>query len=163
MKVNIIGKGVISGIGLLPAYNKELTESEIRRLLNFQNVRVFQVGGGLITKSSFMRSSNKRPATPVRNIDRTIQRPTPVPVETAEAPDENPVVESLEEAVVTTADTDTDIEAASDADNDATVSESNEEVVDVDETTDVQESEPASEPQNNGGQYNHYNKKKKHR
>ena len=63
MKVNIVGRGSIAGIGLLPVYNKELTDSEIRRLLNFQNIRVYEVGGGLITKSSFLR---KTPAKPVR-------------------------------------------------------------------------------------------------
>lgn len=40
MKVNVIGRGAISGIGLLPVHDIELDKAGISRILNFNNVRV---------------------------------------------------------------------------------------------------------------------------
>ena len=54
MKVNITGKGIIPGINTIPpAYNIELDETQIRRLLNFNNIRVYEATSGcLITKKN---------------------------------------------------------------------------------------------------------------
>ena len=54
MKVNITGKGIIPGINTIPpAYNIELEETQIRRLLNFNNIRVYEATSGrLITKKN---------------------------------------------------------------------------------------------------------------
>ena len=54
MKVNITGKGIIPGINTIPpAYNIDLDETQIRRLLNFNNIRVYEATSGcLITKKN---------------------------------------------------------------------------------------------------------------
>ena len=54
MKVNILGKGVIPGIGALaPQYNVDLNEAQVKRLLNYQQFRIGDVKTGLlITKSN---------------------------------------------------------------------------------------------------------------
>ena len=54
MKVNITGKGIIPGVNTIPpAYNIELDETQIRRLLNFNNIRVYEATSGcLITKKN---------------------------------------------------------------------------------------------------------------
>ena len=54
MKVNITGKGIIPGVNTIPpAYNIELEETQIRRLLNFNNIRVYEATSGcLITKKN---------------------------------------------------------------------------------------------------------------
>lgn len=52
MKVNISGKGIIPGINKIPpVYNYDMSENEIRRLLNFTNIRVYiSETGKLVTK-----------------------------------------------------------------------------------------------------------------
>lgn len=54
MKVNIIGKGPVPGLNILaPVYNQELEKSQIQRILNYPNFRVYGADGvGLITKRS---------------------------------------------------------------------------------------------------------------
>ena len=54
MKVNITGKGIIPGVNTIPpVYNIELDETQIRRLLNFNNIRVYEATSGcLITKKN---------------------------------------------------------------------------------------------------------------
>lgn len=57
MKVNIIGKGPIPGINALaPVYNQELDKNQIKRILNYQEFKVYGANGiGLITKRSIDR------------------------------------------------------------------------------------------------------------
>ena len=66
MKVNIIGKfpgQYLNGVGILPQRGVELTEAEVRRLLNFREIRVFDAtSGSLLTKATF--ASKKKPVTP---------------------------------------------------------------------------------------------------
>ena len=68
MKVNIIGKfsgQYLNGVGILPQRGIELTEAEVRRLLNFRDIRVFDAtSGGLLTKASF--DTKKKSATPAK-------------------------------------------------------------------------------------------------
>lgn len=55
MRVNIIGKGtIIPEVNTIPpVYNVELEESQIRRLLNFNDIRVYESRSGcLITKKN---------------------------------------------------------------------------------------------------------------
>ena len=55
MRVNIIGKGtIIPEVNTIPpVYNIELEESQIRRLLNFNDIRVYESRSGcLITKKN---------------------------------------------------------------------------------------------------------------
>lgn len=54
MKVNVTGKGFMKGVGILPARGIELSETEIRRLFNFNGVRVFDATTGMqITRATF--------------------------------------------------------------------------------------------------------------
>ena len=54
MRVNISGRGIIPILGTVaPAYNVELSESQVKRLLNFPMFRVFVTDTGkLITKGN---------------------------------------------------------------------------------------------------------------
>lgn len=54
MKINIVGKGIIPGMGILPpVYNIEKSETDVRRLTNFRNIRVYcSENGLLITKKN---------------------------------------------------------------------------------------------------------------
>lgn len=54
MKINISGKGMIPGMGVLPpVYNVEKSETDVRRLINFRNIRVYcSENGLLITKKN---------------------------------------------------------------------------------------------------------------
>lgn len=70
MKVNVTGKGFMKGVGILPARGIELSETEIRRLFNFNNVRVFDAATGMqITRATF--ENMKRPVgkKPTLKID----------------------------------------------------------------------------------------------
>lgn len=57
MRVNIIGKGPIPGINALaPVYNQDLDKNQIKRILNYQEFKVYGANGiGLITKRSIDR------------------------------------------------------------------------------------------------------------
>lgn len=101
MKVNIEGAGVVSGIGLLPVYGVELPEDEIKRLLNFRNIRVYDASnGGLITKKRFVDSKRARAirnhnaaigVVKVVDLKPTVVTPSTVTKETEVEP--TPVVE----------------------------------------------------------------------
>lgn len=58
MKVNITGNGIIPGLGTLaPIYNHDMTEREVQRLLNFNNVYVYKSStGALITRNNLSAS-----------------------------------------------------------------------------------------------------------
>lgn len=96
MKVNIIGKfpgQTLSGIGILPRRGIEMTEAEVQRLLNFQNIRVFDaVNGGLLTKSSF-------------NVKKTAQKSVVTTTKEQPAPVVEPKIESVTPVVTTTLET----------------------------------------------------------
>ena len=83
MKVNITGKGFIPGINsIAPVYNRELDESQVRRLLNFNNLRVFDsITGKLITKKSISTIVNesgaeKKPDVPVTPVVEETEKKT---------------------------------------------------------------------------------------
>lgn len=49
MKVNISGRGVIPGIGTIPPiYGRDMSEKEVRRLLNFDSFRLYESNTGLL-------------------------------------------------------------------------------------------------------------------
>ena len=92
MKVNIIGKvpgQFVSGIGILPVYGKELGDDEIKRLLNFGYVKVYDATtGGLITKNTFAKQARaakkptiKKPAAPTPVVETKPYTPAEVVVE----------------------------------------------------------------------------------
>lgn len=102
MKVNIIGKTpgqFVSGIGILPVYGKELGDDEIKRLLNFGYVKVYDATtGGLITKNTFAKQARaakkpaiKKPAAPKPVVETKPYTPAEIAVEPT--PVEEPAVE----------------------------------------------------------------------
>ena len=96
MKVNVIGRGAVSGVGILPVRGIELTEMQIRRILNFKNVRVFNADtGALITVASLNAKKNQPVKKPVKPA---APQPKPVPVVKPE-PYVEPVVEVVPEPV----------------------------------------------------------------
>lgn len=181
MKVNVTGRGALPGVGILPARNIELTENDVRRLLNFKNVRVYDAETGeLITPRYFI---GQKP--PAKKTAKPIEvKPEPIPVkeevveaapivETVAEPDPIIEVQAKEETVVATEEQETpvieeSIEEISEIVEetpivedtvDETVEETIEEVAPVEETT-AEETTGESEedkPRNTG------NKKKRNR
>lgn len=78
MRVNISGRGIIPILGTVaPAYNVELSESQVKRLLNFPMFRVFVTDTGrLITKGNinevFSVQSWKNSKDPVVNYVKNV-------------------------------------------------------------------------------------------
>ena len=74
MKINVIGKfpgQYLNGVGVLPQRGIEMTESDVLRLLNFTNIRVFDAtSGGLLTKATFASKKKQAPTAviPKKNV-----------------------------------------------------------------------------------------------
>ena len=99
MRVNVNGRGFINGIGLLPQRNIELGETEIRRLFNFRNCKVYLAATGeLLTPMYFdqkKKEAEKKAAAPV--VEKT---PEPiVEVATPIVVTEEKVAEVVEEVL----------------------------------------------------------------
>lgn len=146
MKVNITGKGIIPGINTIPpAYNIELEETQIRRLLNFNNIRVYEATSGcLITKKNIktVLTASASMVDTVLNVNNdTDVKVEDKPVESNKVVD----VEYTSDAEVSTDmnDTTDDIEEKSDEHMEDIVIESTDELVDevdtVTETSVVEE------------------------
>lgn len=76
MKVNVTGRGFVPGPNsIAPVYNQEMSESQIRRILNLGNLRVFDATtGGLITKkniNNILSDKNKTDAKKEVEVDKT--------------------------------------------------------------------------------------------
>ena len=129
MKVNITGKGIIPGVNTIPpAYNIELDETQIRRLLNFNNIRVYEATSGcLITKKNIktvLTTSASMVDVPL-NVNNDDVKVEDKPVESNKVVD----VEYTSDAEVST-DTIDDIEEKSDEHMEDIVIESTDELVD---------------------------------
>ena len=77
MKINIVGKGIIPGMGILPpVYNIEKSETDVRRLTNFRNIRVYcSENGLLITKKnvdSFFKTKIDTTPKTVDGVERKV-------------------------------------------------------------------------------------------
>lgn len=111
MKVNVIPKvrgQFLNGVGILPVYSKEMTDSEIRRLLNFRDVSVYDsTTGGRITKNTMLTKARLEKENATKNAipviekpveTKVVEQPKPVVAEVA-VPEtvEEPVVESVVE------------------------------------------------------------------
>ena len=130
MKVNITGKGIIPGINTIPpAYNIELEETQIRRLLNFNNIRVYEATSGcLITKKNIktvLTASSSIVDTSLNVNNDNDVKVEDKPVESNKVVD----VEYTSDAEVST-DTIDDIEEKSDEHMEDIVIESTDELVD---------------------------------
>ena len=138
MKVNITGKGIIPGVNTIPpAYNIELDETQIRRLLNFNNIRVYEATSGcLITKKNIktvLTASSSMVDTVLNVNNDTDVKVEDKPVESNKVVD----VEYTSDVEVSTDATD-DIEEKSDEHMEDIVIESTDELVDeVDTVTET--------------------------
>lgn len=158
MKVNITGKGKIPGVGALaPIYGKDLSEKEIRRLLNFSSFRLFDYETGLlITKKNISKMLDNKPTEiPIINDTEHVEISSVIE-ETVEdvSYDELPEIiadEVVEESVCdVTGDVINDVVDETESNTD--------EIVSVDEI-----STNTSENNNRNNNYNRNKNKKKHK
>ena len=109
MKVNITGFGTIPRIGILaPAYNVEMDQQGVRRMMNFPEFRVFDAETGtIITRKNIndvLASKHvKKPATEEKPKKQQKATENPVVEETPVI--ETPVVEEVKVEVSTYEDT----------------------------------------------------------
>ena len=158
MKVNITGRGIIPGLGVIPPiYNKEMSIPAISRLLNFPNFSVFDATTGI-------RFTKKN----IKNVAMNTQTPyTGVDVDPPKTPNKQtrvtPVVEKAPEPPIIEEEPTDEVEEVT------AVSEPEEttEVTSVEETVDttdeVEETETVDEEpsqQQSSNTYNNYNRKK---
>ena len=158
MKVNITGRGIIPGLGVIPPiYNKEMSIPAISRLLNFPNFSVFDATTGI-------RFTKKN----IKNVAMNTQSPyTGFDVDPPKTPNKQtrvtPVVEKAPEPPVIEEEPTDEVEEVT------AVSEPEEttEVISVEETVDttdeVEETETVDEEpsqQQSSNTYNNYNRKK---
>ena len=130
MKVNITGKGIIPGVNTIPpAYNIELDETQIRRLLNFNNIRVYEATSGcLITKKNIKTVLTAS----VSIVDTSLNVNNDNDVKVEDKPVESNKVVDVEYTsdVEVSTDTTDDIEEKSDEHMEDIVIESTDELVD---------------------------------
>lgn len=171
MKVNVIPKvrgQFLNGVGILPVYSKEMTDSEIRRLLNFRDVSVYDsTTGGRITKNTMLtrarleKENATKNATPVieKPVEtKPVEQPKPVIAEvTVPETVEEPVVEQEPEQVNEIIDT---VDGVDEVALVSATEETNDEVVDIPET----ENETDTTPVETSEDKPYYKKRnKKHR
>jgi len=103
MKVNVYGRGVIPGVGLLPVYNIEMNDQQILRTLNFRDVRVFNAATGIIITRQGLLEKMAEPKKLVPVVAKPVVKETPVvqpePVKVEPVVVEAPVVEPVVEEV----------------------------------------------------------------
>ena len=166
MKVNVLGRGGIPGIGILPVYGVELNQQGIQRLLNFKNARVFNAETNLIiTKENINSLFVKKPETPApENVEEpVVEAPAPVKEEYV-APAVEVVPEVVEEPVVEEA-----VETEAEPEVEETVEEVTEtveetvaeEVVDEVATEEEAPAEETEEEKPEGSPYKRRNRRKK--
>lgn len=158
MKVNITGFGTIPRIGILaPAYNVEMDQQGVRRMMNFPEFRVFDAETGtIITRKNIndvlASKQVKKPATEEK--PKKQQKATEAPVVEETPVTETPEVEEVEEVKVEVS-TYEETEAVNDeAEIIEDVIDTTAAVVDTDEAPQVQSED--RKPQN-------YHKNKKRR
>lgn len=112
MKVNILGKGIIPGIGTLaPKYDAELSKAEIKRLLNYSQFRIGDVATGLLITKRNVESFFKQPI--VTELPKSKPIEIPKKVETAKETYIEPVVEVEEISPIEITEPDTVVEVTS--------------------------------------------------
>lgn len=87
MKVNIHGKGLIPNLGLAPKFGVDLNESEIRSLLNFSMLRVYEASTG-----NFINKKNVDNFFKIKDISKQKKVKQ-------NAPEEKPITSVIEESV----------------------------------------------------------------
>lgn len=164
MKVNITGRGIIPGLGVIPPiYNKEMSIPAISRLLNFPNFSVFDATTGIRFTKKNIKTIAMNTQKPYAGVDvdppKTPDKQTkvtPVVEKTTEPEppviEEVPVVESEEVTVVSEPEETTDVAS------DEEVVEEDVDIADEAEETETVDEKSAQQQTSNG--YNNYNRKK---
>lgn len=97
MKVNISGRGVVPGMGVLaPVYGVEMSKDSILRFLNFQNFKLFEASSGaLITRSNLEEFFKPKSEKPVKKTTtrKTVAKKKEEPKKVVEEPKQEPVEE----------------------------------------------------------------------
>lgn len=164
MKVNVLGRGGIPGIGILPVYGIELNQQGIQRLLNFKNARVFNAETNLIiTKENVNSLFVKKPETPApeKVEEPVVEAPAPVKEEYV-APAVEVVPEVVEEPVVEEV-----VETEAEPEVEETVEEVTETVEEtvaeeaVEEVATEEEAPAEEEEKTEGSPYKRRNRRKK--
>lgn len=168
MKVNITGKGIIPGLGVIPPiYNKEMSIPAISRLLNFPNFSVFDAATGIRFTKKNIKNVAMNAQSPYTGVDvdppKTPNKQTRVTPAVEKAPEppvieEEPTGEAEEVTAVSEPEETPVIEETTDVVSDEeTVEET------VDTTDEVKETETVDEEssqQQSSNTYNNYNRKK---
>ena len=138
MKVNITGKGIIPGVNTIPpAYNIELDETQIRRLLNFNNIRVYEATSGCLITKKNIKTVLTASASMVDTV-LNVNNDTDVKVEDKPVKSNKVVDVEYTSDVEVSTDTTDDIEEKSDEHMEDIVIESTDELVDeVDTVTET--------------------------
>lgn len=168
MKVNITGRGIIPGLGVIPPiYNKEMSIPAISRLLNFPNFSVFDATTGIRFTKKNIKNVAMNAQSPYTGVDvdppktpNKQTRVTPVVEKAPEPPviEEAPTGEAEEVTAVSEPEETPVIEETTNVVPDEEVTE---EVVDT--TDEVEETETVDEEpshQQSSNTYNNYNRKK---
>ena len=158
MKVNITGKGIIPGLGVIPPiYNKEMSIPAISRLLNFPNFSVFDATTGIRFTKKNIKNVAMNTQSPYTGVDvdppktpNKQTRVTPVVEKAPEPPviEEEPTDESEEVTAVSEPEETTEVTSVEET---------------VDTTDEVEETETVDEEpsqQQSSNTYNNYNRKK---
>lgn len=168
MKVNITGRGIIPGLGVIPPiYNKEMSIPAISRLLNFPNFSVFDATTGIRFTKKNIKNVAMNTQSPYTGVDvdppKTPNKQTKVTPVVEKAPEppvieEAPVVESEEVTVVSEPEETSVVEETTDVVPDEEVTEETVDTTDEVEETETVDEEPTQQQTSNG--YNNYNRKK---
>lgn len=103
MRVNVNGRGFIAGIGLLPQRNIELGETQIRRLFNFRNCKVYLAATGELLTPAYFDQKKKVEAEQVKKAATVEEKPIQIVVAATPVLEEVPVeIVTAEEPVITT-------------------------------------------------------------
>lgn len=153
MRVNVIGHGVISGVGVLPVRDIELADDGIKRLLNYKGVRVFNASTGELITSAYFRRNTKPVAKVVKPSKPPAKKPEPV-IEPKKEEYLEPVVEVTPEVPVTAEEpveietVETPVEVVAEEREAPAIEEPIEEVTEIAEG-DTSEAEPVTEDTTN--------------
>ena len=168
MKVNITGRGIIPGLGVIPPiYNKEMSIPAISRLLNFPNFSVFDAATGIRFTKKNIKNVAMNAQSPYTGVDvdppktpNKQTRVTPVVEKAPESPviEEEPVVEAEEVTDVSEPGETHVVEETPDVVSDEEVAEEVVDTTDEVEETETVDEEPTQQQTSNG--YNNYNRKK---
>ena len=120
MRVDIVGRGIIPGLGSnAPVYDKDMSELEIKRVLKFASLKVYLTGTSVAVirrnlHELIMLDNSPKKTSTAAPVKKTAKTATPVEAttyvqETAEATvettEETTIPEEMPEEEITTAET----------------------------------------------------------